>query len=339
MTADIEKQLSRFDDFFTDSGSNLNQQVAFERLTDYAWLVKPRRTGVSLPKGKDIGLVLMGITHGNEWAGAAVINDTLAHIAAGSINLDIPVAFVLGNPRAARQNKRFVDRDLNRSFARHDASTLEDRRALELMPILERTAYILDFHQTTRRSDRPFFIFPHSAKSHAFARQIMPRLTIVTHWGKPFSAEGMCTDEFVNSRGGTGISIELGQNGLDSYQIAVGVDAAIWSIRAAALNCAGDVDALAARTRLATPEIYTWASTLPWPEAGFVDLVEGLDNFRSVELGERLGAVDDRPLLAPAAGRILFPKYLTRQQQSQQSSRPTEVLRIMRQITGADLPP
>ncbi len=338
MTADIERQLSRFDDFFTNSGANLNSDIAIERLCDYGWLLRPKRSVVSLPQGKDIGLVLMGITHGNEWAGAAVLNDTLAHIAAGSINLDIPVAFVLGNPWAARQNKRFLERDLNRSFARQGPSALEEQRAVELMPVLERTAFILDFHQTTRRSDRPFFIFPHSAKSHSFARQIMPRLTIVTHWGKPFSAEGMCTDEFVNSRGGTGISLELGQNGLDSYQIAVGVDAAIWAIRAAALTSAGEVEALRARTAAVTPEIYTWANTLPWPESGFVDLVDNLDNFRLVELGERLGSVDDRPLLAPVQGRILFPKYLTRQQQSQQASRPTEVLRIMRRISEDELP-
>ena len=338
MTAEIERHLQRFESYFSTTSSTFGSDIAVERLCDSSWLLKPRRSVVSLPPGKDIGLVLMGITHGNEWAGAAVLNDTLAHIAAGSINLNIPVAFVLGNPWAARQNKRFLERDLNRSFARKDAKALEECRAMELMPILERTAFILDFHQTTRRSDRPFFIFPHSPASLSFAQQIMPRLTIVTHWGKPFSAEGMCTDEFVNSKGGTGISLELGQNGLDDYQVAVGVDAALWAIRVATLNAVGDTESLHHRVAAATPELYTWAATLPWPDSGFVDLIEGLDNFRWIEHGERIGSVDDRPLLSPAAGRLLFPKYLTRQQQLQQTSRPTEVLRIMRQIDQKELP-
>jgi hypothetical protein len=338
MAAEIDVQIERFESFFSDHSSNLSGDLTIERLCEFGWLLKPRRTAVSLPIGKSIGLTLMGITHGNEWAGAAVLNDTLSHIAAGSINLNLPVAFVLGNPWAARQNKRFLERDLNRSFARQHPRLQEERRAVELMNVLKRTAYILDFHQTMRRSDRPFFIFPYSVQSLEFARQVMPRLTVVTHWGKPFSAEGMCSDEYVISQGGTGISLELGQNGLDPYQIAVGVDAALWAIRSAAMTCAGDEVGLRRRVSSCEADLYTWASIVPWPQTGFVELIEGLENFRDVRSGEHLGVVDGQPLLATGDGKILFPKYLTRQQQSQQTSRPTEVLRIMRPLRTEDLP-
>jgi len=338
MAAEIDVQIERFESFFSDYSSSLSGDLTIERLCEFGWLLKPRRTAVSLPVGKSIGLTLMGITHGNEWAGAAVLNDTLSHIAAGSINLNLPVAFVLGNPWAARQNKRFLERDLNRSFARQHPRLREERRAVELMNVLQRTAYILDFHQTMRRSDRPFFIFPYSVQSLAFARQVMPRLTVVTHWGKPFSAEGMCSDEYVISQGGTGISLELGQNGLDPYQIAVGVDAALWAIRSAAMTCAGDEDGLRRRVISYEADLYTWASIVPWPETGLVELIEGLENFREVRSGERLGVVDGQPLLATGDGKILFPKYLTRQQQSQQTTRPTEVLRIMRPLRIEELP-
>ena len=338
MAAAIDQHIERFERFANDHSVALGSDITIERICDYGWLLTPRRNRISLPRNKTIGLTLMGITHGNEWSGAAVINETLSHIAAGSINLDIPVAFILGNPWAALQNKRFLERDLNRSFARAQAVSLEERRAAELMGVLGRTAFILDFHQTIRHTDRPFFIFPYNSCSLNFARQILPQLTVVTHWGKPFSAEGMCTDEFVISQGGTGVSLELGQNGFDTYQIAVGVEAALWAIRVAAMNCSGDIEALRRRAVSCAPDLYTWASILPWPERGYVELIDGLDNFRDVHLGEQLGRIQDQPLLATVAGKLLFPKYLSKEQQALQTTRPTEILRIVKPIELTDLP-
>jgi len=104
------------------------------------------------------------------------------------------------------------------------------------------------------------------------------------------------------------------------------------------MTCAGDDDGLRRRVSSCEADLYTWASIVPWPETGFVELIEGLENFREVRSGEPLGVVDGQPLLATGDGKILFPKYLTRQQQSQQTSRPTEVLRIMRPLRIEELP-
>jgi hypothetical protein len=77
---------------------------------------------------------------------------------------------------------------------------------------------------------------------------------------------------------------------------------------------------------------------MPWPETGFVDLDEGWFNFKDVAAGQRLGTLDGRPLLARAAGKMLFPKYLTREQQAALASRPTELCRVMRPVSEAELP-
>ncbi len=330
----IEREIARFESFQGSSG-----EVKAERLCDFGLLLTPK-TGVLAAKGKkDIALTLMGITHGNETAGIAVLNALLALLSSGSVRLEIPVAFLLGNPWAARENKRFLERDLNRSFNRPDPRMKEERRAAELSQVLRRTDFIVDFHQTTKASDRPFFIFPYSKPSFAFAREVAPKQTIVTHWGKPFSAEGMCSDEYVNAQGGTGISLELGQNGFDPYQIGGGVEAGLWALRTVADRWkGGHTDAFAKGRADNDPELYTWAQIVAWPERGFVDLDEGWTNFREVTEGQRLGTVDGEPLLAPVSGRMLFPKYLSRDQQRALDSRPTELCRIMKRIGTGDLP-
>ena len=303
----------------------------------FAGVVSPagyRKTG-----SKDIGLTLMGITHGSEWAGVAVLNRVLEHLIAGTIRLRIPVAFVRGNPWAARENKRFLERDLNRSFARGSAATLEERRAGELEYLLARTAYLVDFHQTMQPSDRAFFIFPYRCDALDLARSIAPEQTIVTHWGQSFSAEGRCTDEYVNASGGLGITVELGQNGFSPYQIAVGVESALWAITVATACLEGRTLADLVKERCATePEIFTWSQIIPWPNQGVVHLDTGWTNFREVEKGQRLGDVDGSPILAEVSGRILFPKYLTPEQQESSTTRPTELLRVMRLVALDALP-
>jgi len=337
MTSTIDRELDWFVSFPERAGAHLT----VERLADYGWLVRPRGVvSEVLPGGKRIALTLMGITHGNEWAGLAVLNHLLALLDSRVCTLTVPVAFLLGNPWAARENRRFRECDLNRSFARPAPTLAEEQRAADLAPVLADSAYLVDFHQTARVSGRPFFIFPFNRNSFGFARDVAPRLTVVTHWGKPFSAEGMCTDEYVNSQGGTGISLELGQNGFDPYQIAVGVEASLWALQAATHYLRDGVPPgrLVASRLPAEPEIYTWAEIVPWPAQGVVELDEDWTNFKSVAQGQALGKLDGRPLLAPASGLMLFPKFLTREQQANLTTRPTELCRIMRRV-GVDALP
>jgi predicted deacylase len=335
MSYSIDREIARFARL---AGATADA-VTLEPLCEHGVLVTPRRGGLVRAPAKRVALTLMGITHGNESAGLAVINQLLAQLVSGVVHLRIPVALLLGNPPASLAGKRFLDRDLNRSFNRGKSQLREERRALELEAVLRETAYFVDYHQVTRRSGRPFFIFPYQPKSFAFARAIGPRHTVVTHWGKPFSAEGMCSDEYVNSFGGTGISFELGQNGFDAYQIAVGVEAGLQAIRAVTEQLErgsfGDPLGLDGEE---CGDLFTWAEIVPWPEGSYVELRAEWNNFDVVGLGETVGLVDGVPLTARHAGRMLFPKYLTREEQKALASRPTELFRIMREIAVSELP-
>jgi succinylglutamate desuccinylase len=340
---EIEPEIARFERF--PESAARGGPLSVKALAPYVYAVSPKSGPRYRPEGKRFALTLIGLTHGNEWAGGGVINGVLELLAAGVVPLDVEIAVVLGNPWAARENKRFLERDLNRSFAaplpKGPTGSKEGDRARELEAVLADTALLVDFHQVTRPIDRPFFIFPYRPESYAFARAVAPWQTVVTHWSGSFSVEGKCTDEFVNASGGTGISLELGQNGLDRRQVATGVVSALWALTYATRRLAekdGGLGLARERAKSYPPELYTWAEVVAWPESGVVTLEPGWDNFAEVSAGQKLGTVDGKPLLAPKAGRMLFPKYLTPEQQRALASRPTELCRLMRRIDENALP-
>lgn len=296
---------------------------------------------------KTIALTIFGMIHGNERAGLAVLNSLIEMWKAGRLAPPLGAfALVLGNPAAAEKNVRFLERDLNRSFGREQNQLLEEKRADELEKILTQTAMFFDIHQTKQPGDRPFFIFPYSRNGLSLARAIAPQVTVVTHWGKPFSNDGRCSDEFVNSCGGTGITIELGQNSLNPYHVAVGVEAAIWAIGVADEALQGgekspksglNTGHCARDGGRAEGELFTWAAVVPYPPSGEVALDPGWNNFRYVKAGERLGTIDLQPLLSPAAGFMLFPKYNDPVADAG-LPRPSELCRLMKPISDSDLP-
>lgn len=301
-------------------------KVVVEEVAEHAFLLNPR-TPFKASTQKDIVITVMGLTHGNEVGGLAAITDWLRSMSYQAAFPSVPIAVVLGNVKAAQLNQRFCDRDLNRSFNRKGTDTWEDRRAREIEKILERTSYLIDLHQTICPSVSPFFIFPYKPESFAWAQAINHRLPVVTHWGAPFSQDGCCTDEYVNSCGGIGLTIELGQNGFAPALVAAGTVAI--------------EQAIATSTRMSRKEpllckapkteIYTWADSLAYPKEG-EGLHPGYMNFQDVKNGERLGGSQTSPIVAPCDGKILFPKY-----PQPGSARPAELCRIIRRIEPEEL--
>lgn len=300
--------------------------ISVKRLAEHAWLFTPQRI-VASPPQKAYALTIAALVHGNEVAGLAVVTDLLRYIFEQPSLLQTNMVIMLGNVAAAHQNKRFVDRDLNRSFLSAQASTQEDRRAQVLAPILKDSAYFVDLHQTTEPAVSPFFIFPYTPKSFELARLIHPRLPVVTHWGAPFSEDGGCTDEYVNKMGGAGLSIELGQNGFAPQHVSTG----LW----ACLQGLSVVPQLIQGQRLShsrNNELFTWGETIDWPADGH-GLVPGWYNFQDVQAGQRLGGSDRNPIVAKVSGKILFPKYW----RDRQGTPPKELCRIIRPITEQEL--
>ncbi|MEW6248984.1 MAG: succinylglutamate desuccinylase/aspartoacylase family protein [Nitrospirota bacterium] len=63
---------------------------------------------------------------------------------------------VVANPKAACLFKRFIDKDLNKSFG-SDGNSYEEKRAKELLKIIPQNEIVIDFHTMSAKSD-PFVI-------------------------------------------------------------------------------------------------------------------------------------------------------------------------------------
>lgn len=294
---------------------------------------------------RDVALTLGAIIHGNETAGLEVLTRFLEDVLTGSVPLLRKIGIALGNVAAARLDQRFIDRDLNRSFGMNTPdSTQESKRAKQIEQLLRRTEFFLDLHQTREPSKTPFFIFPWQQRSYDFAQSISPKLPIVTHWGGSFSKDGKCSDEYVNSCGGTGITLELGQCGFSESQIAIGIDA----IRSAmiAKNCVETSTLNWSISSLGSELIptefcgamYTWNGTIAYPQSGSVQLNDGLINFQRIKKDLILGWHDDEALRSPVDALILFPKYIRPGSPDENLARPAELCRFLKQINLEDVP-
>lgn len=304
-----------------------------QKLTDDAYLLgEENKQG-----GKRYSYVVSAIIHGNEVGGLASLNDFLEVYSSGALVTDVPTVVFLGNVKASEMGVRFVERDMNRSFNMEDMATHEARRAKELEGIMQEAGFYLDIHQTKKKSECGFFIFPFKKESFEFARSIMPRTRVVTHWGTPFSSEGMCSDEYVNNMGGTGITLELGQNGFDPYNVALGVKCIVDGYSFVRDQLKGVSDPKLKGSRIGFKgEVYTWAEVVPYPEEGQVELDRGWDNFKEIKEGQRMGTLDGAEMTAPCDGYMIFPNYTKVTHQN--PVRPKELYRIMKIIDESELP-
>lgn len=248
----------------------------------------------------EIDLALMALVHGNEYGGLAVLNRIIRLLSSG-YPLQIRLVLALGNYRAATLGERFVERDLNRCFGKKDADTHEGRIASDLNEILAKARFLVDFHQTFARCPHSFAIFPFSNDNVAFAHHLDPKGAIVTRFDGNFSADGMCSDEFVLQRGGVGITVELGQAGFCSSQVTRG----FWlACRALGLvNSGQPLPSSIVQTR----DVYTFAQVVPY-RADY-RLVDDLYNFKLVTRGECLAQTDTGVVNVRDDGYVLFPKY------------------------------
>ncbi|HSK41431.1 MAG TPA: succinylglutamate desuccinylase/aspartoacylase family protein, partial [Arenibaculum sp.] len=205
------------------------------------------------------------------------------------------------------------------------------RRAREIERLLERTRFCVDLHQTIEPCGTPFFIFAYDEHHLRFAQSIATDLPVVTYRGNQFSTlnTGLTLYEFVARIGGVGIGVELGQKGFGFYSEAVGLKVALGAIATMkALAAGNDLPELSGT---ANP-LYPWQAVVPYPE-GNVALDDGLFNFQAITRGQRLGMDGDQPIVAPASGALLFPKYV----RSPDEPRPPELYRLMRRVYLADL--
>lgn len=334
----LETELLRFDQLRTSLSSKFEVESVAEDLV----VMSPKNLQSAykfqaIDGDRDVTLTLIGLIHGVEVAGVAVICDLMETLIKQDGLLNVKLGLGLGNRKAALLGKRFVDRDLNRSFARVETATIEDVRADELEILLRRSQNFLDFHQVKLHSPTPFWIFPYKKSSFDLARNIDSTVPIVTHWGRGFSSEGQCSDEFVNKTGGTGITIELGKNGFDEIQIAKGVAVSLQALQF--LSQDQQRAPYRENPNVNSAPIYTWAEIIPYPKTSLSVLRPDLSNFVELKKGDVIGTFNGNDVTSPVDGWTLFPKYPDSITPSDTGVPPAlEMLRIMKKIGVHDLP-
>ena len=257
-------------------------------------------------------IIFSGIVHGNEVGSLPSIIKCIRDLLSNKINFGGKVSFFLGNIEAAKNNVRFIDSDLNRSFGNKYTGQLnkERNRALEIMPLLRTADVYFDFHQTIMPCLKPFYIFEMSRQSYHWARAAGVASTFVTRKkGASFSTAGMCSDEYVRSLGNVGITIELGEKGFTHE-----AETMSYEIMKRALNCMDKVyknhfpiEKLAHKN--IDFEFLSVVHREPFLNSK-IKLNEGLLNFKKITEGMVLGLNEQNiPFTSPRNGYILFPKY------------------------------
>jgi succinylglutamate desuccinylase len=136
-------------------------------------------------------LILVCCLHGNERYGLEVCKSQSLF------------PFVLANKKALKENKRFIDTDLNRSFPGKFNGNHEEKRAAEILSEIKNSKYVLDLHSSSNNCPIFGIITKPNNEKIEFAKKLgLKRLIIM-----PESfASGKSLIDFADC----GISIEVG---------------------------------------------------------------------------------------------------------------------------------
>ena len=174
----------------------------------------------SLSSGKNF--TVLGCVHGNEKSGNGGITKVISKIESGEIEIKSgKVTFVpITNIEAYKQNKRFVDRDLNRNlYPKDNPKCNEDFVANILCPILDETDILLDIHSYASQGGAFAFIGNSNESELEYCHNLGVN-NFVYGWADAFGSsdktkntkESMGTTEYARSKGAIGVTVECGQH-------------------------------------------------------------------------------------------------------------------------------
>ncbi|MFZ2975955.1 MAG: succinylglutamate desuccinylase/aspartoacylase family protein [Candidatus Moraniibacteriota bacterium] len=155
------------------------------------------KKGVS--SGKTVG-IFCGV-HGNEEAGIEAVKRIIKNIEI----ISGKVYFVFANPEAIRKKVRYIEKNLNRCFFKNNkGKTIEDRRAVELLNILDECEILLDIHASNNSQSVPFVIC--EKDGYDIAKKLDFEI-ISSGWDE---FEPGATDGYMFNNGKIGICLECG---------------------------------------------------------------------------------------------------------------------------------
>ena len=327
-TADILRAMNDFTSRLTSLFERY-QRVRSQHPGPAPWSV--RFTG----DAHSTSMVFSSIIHGNEVGPLEGLVEACEALAAGEIGFGGTVTLFLGNPDAARQDTRFLESDLNRVFLDDAGDTLEERRAKELMPLLDQADVYFDFHQTLRPVKQPFYIFPWSEESEQWVRAMRgAKVWVTRNPAQAFSPGMMCADEYVRTRGVPGVTLELGEQGWNAE--AAGTTRRVIGEALALADAIAAGDTTLAAAAEGQPPVALWETVFRQTyDDPAMALRDDLVNFHPVAEGELLSKEGTPELRAPRDGAVLFPQFPPRDAAGRAlDPRPSEIYRLVAPVDG-----
>jgi succinylglutamate desuccinylase len=120
-------------------------------------------------------VLLNTFTHGNERIGEKVSAEIRAtYSSLIGKGLDIQIA----NEEAYRQNKRFIEVDLNRAFPGNTEGSYEERRAYQIASHINEYAIVIDVHSTESGSGDMVIVTKMDAPTRALLAYLSPKYVL-----------------------------------------------------------------------------------------------------------------------------------------------------------------
>ena len=257
---------------------------------------------------------VLGAIHGNEPCGTIGIIRVMDDIDSGKLRIRRgAVSFVpIGNPRAYAQDKRFVERNLNRYLVPiTEPGCYEAKLGNLLCPMLEACDVHLSIHSYTVGGEPFIFVAPYDDKEHAFAAALGPR-TLLTGWQEAYAATGRKTCiaddeestgsiEYARRHGAMAVNIECGQH-KDPQAPEVAYQAIRNALRYLEMTDEPKLEVPKIPTRLVTVTHVFYRDDLgkfpkPWKHLEAVKKDEAIAYH-----------ADGEAIVAPADGFIIMPK-------------------------------
>ena len=266
-------------------------------------------------------LVIAGL-HGNEPAGVRALERLFAAIAERGTPLRGELLGLAGNLAALARGRRFLNRDLNRSWTRRRIAAVrlrqndpEEEEQLEILELIEDAlrgresqTIILDLH-TTSSDSIPFCTLGDTIRNRNFAR----KLEIPIVLGIEEQIHGALL-EFIGSRGPVTIGVEGGRH---DDPVSMDYHEHVLWIALVEAGCLDPEDVPDYRTRRmaltkARGDLARFFEVRSRKAVvcgdGFV-MRPGFENFQPVAQGQPLADDAGGEVLAPESGRIFLPLY------------------------------
>ncbi|NER09955.1 Succinylglutamate desuccinylase / Aspartoacylase family protein [Muriicola jejuensis] len=278
-------------------------------------------------KGREPGpvLVFFGGIHGNEPSGIQALEKVFDDLSRNPLSIKGHIYGIAGNIPAILQNRRYLEKDLNRTWFREDIAALErgeqtpitseDRQMLEILGVIrdllkahEAPFYFIDFHTTSSKT-LPFITINDAMINRKFARNFPVPIIL----GIEEYLEGPVLN-YINEFGYVSLGFESGQhaseearvNNIAFFWLSLVFTGALQEEEVEDFNTYfAELKQSAANNR----NFYEITERYAIESGDTYEMIPGFSSFETVKKGNLLATHNEKQVVAEKKGILFMPLY------------------------------